>query len=74
MSATRFSNEFFEKIDILELKMARPNYFGSTLRIFLKFYPMEGVKRYMEIILMAFLVKISFGTNGPFWPENDTSS
>ena len=28
---------------------------------------MKGAKRYMKIILMVFLKKISFGANGLFW-------
>ena len=42
--------------------------------IFLKFCTMEGTKRYMELIVMLFQKKISFRANGPFWPENGTSS
>ena len=43
---------------------------GSALRIFLKFCTMKGAKRYMELILIVFAKKISFGTNGLFRPEN----
>ena len=34
---------------------------------------MKGAKKYMELILMVFVKKFSFGANGPFWPENDMS-
>ena len=43
---------------------------GSTWRIFLKFCTMKGAKRYMELILIVFLKKTLFGTNGLFQPEN----
>ena len=54
--SARFNKGFSEKTIfsgkrvILGLKMARPHFFGSTLRIFLKFCTMKGAKSYIEII------------------------
>ena len=47
-------------------KMARRHHSGFTLRIFLKFCIMKRAKRYMIIILMVFLKKVTFRANGPF--------
>ena len=45
---------------ILGLEMACPYNSGSTLKIFLKFFAMKGVKKYMKLILMVFMKKSSF--------------
>ena len=79
MNATRFANEFSEKIIfcgdwvILDLKMGHLHNFGSALRNFLKFCTMKGAKSYMEI--MAFLKKNSHLEQiGHFRPKNRTCS
>ena len=69
-----YINGFREKIsfgakDHFGPKMARRHNSGSTLRIFLKFCIMKGAKRYMKIILMVSLKKISFCADGPFWAQ-----
>ena len=51
-------------------KMARPCNYGSPLRIILKFFTMKGLKSYMELVLIVFVKKFSFGANGPLWLEN----
>ena len=54
--SARFNKVFSEKTIfsgkrvILGLKMARPHFFGSTLRIFMKFCTTKGAKSYIEII------------------------
>ena len=68
-------NCFSEKIliqgkwAILCLKMTRSHNFGSTLKIFLKFCAVKGTKKFMEILLMIFWKKFSFGANWPFWAQ-----
>ena len=41
--------------------MAHPHFFGSAVRIFLKFSRMKGFNRYLKILLVVFREKISFG-------------
>ena len=41
--------------------MAHPHNSGQALRIFLKFYRMKGDNRYMEVLLVVFQEKSSFG-------------
>ena len=71
MNATRFTKGFSEEIifpckqGILCLKVLCPHIFVFALKIFLKFFTMEGVKRTMEIFLMAFLKKFLFRASGP---------
>ena len=48
---------FQGKWAILGLKMACPRNSGSALRIFLKFCIVTGAKRFIEIILMVFILK-----------------
>ena len=63
-----------EKQSIFGLKMVCPHNFGSVLKIFEKFFTMKWTKRYMEIILMVFLKKFSFGKMGHFGPKNGVTS
>ena len=73
MIAARFTNGFSEKSlfrgkqAILGLKMVCPHNFGFAQRIFSKFCTMKGTKRYIEIIVMVFQKRLSFGAGGPFW-------
>ena len=62
------------KSAIFGLKMVHPHNFGSALSFFLKFCIMKWAERYMEILLMVFLRKISFAQVGFFGPENGASS
>ena len=65
MNQTSFTNGFYEKSilrgkwAILGLKMVYALNFGSAVRIFLNFCTMIGAKKYMKIILMAFLKKLA---------------
>ena len=43
-------------------KMAHPHNSGLALRIFLKFFIMKGVNRYMKMMLMIFFKKNFCGT------------
>ena len=50
---------------ILGPNMMHSHKFGSTLKMFLKFCTMKGVKRYMKISVMVFQKKL-FGVNSLF--------
>ena len=42
--------------------MAHPHNSGSAIRTFFKFCRMKGAHRYMKVLLVVFLEKISFGS------------
>ena len=61
-------NFVHDKWVILGPKMAHPHNSGPALRIFLKFYRMKGANRYMEVLLVVFQEKSSFGAIWSFYP------
>ena len=68
-------NLIWGKWAILGAKVTRPHNSGSTLKDLFEILHNERTKRYMELMLMVFLKKFSFVTNGrPFLAENGTSS
>ena len=48
--------------------MAHPHNSGLAIRTFLKFCRMKGAHRYMKVLLVVFLEKISFGSIWYFLP------
>ena len=56
------NNLYQEKWAIWSPQMAHPHNSGSTLRVFLKFFRLKGVNKFMKNLFVVFREKTSFGT------------